>query len=246
MFRVRHRSSPRRCGRTPIRYGSRRRHWAIVAKPSTARRLELQKKHRGGWRRAVEQVAAWRYDWAYLNWRLTQLLPEGEKKRRRELLREAEAQLDLLIELDPQSAEAHALRGTVVGNRIEGGLSAAWLGRRSERAHERALELGPDNPRVALQHGIGLFHTPRRFGGGGESAAAELRRSLELFEDDEAGWPDWGRVDALVWLAISLADLGLADEARRSMTEALALEPDNLWIQRQSERLDRGLEARSP
>jgi tetratricopeptide (TPR) repeat protein len=194
-------------------------------------RVELQKSIAVGGS-AADAVADWRYDWAYLNWRIGQQLPGDEKKRRKSLLKEAEDQLDLILEYRPESAEAHALRGTVIGNRIDGGFSGALLGRRASKAHERALELAPDNPRVAMHHGVSLHFTPKTFGGGNELAIAELRRALELFEAEPAAqaWPNFGRVEALAWLGIILAEEGAKDEGRGFLERALEVEPDNAWV----------------
>lgn len=202
-------------------------------------RVELQKSIAVGGS-APDAVADWRYDWAYLNWRIGQQLPADEKRRRKSLLKEAEAQLDLILEHRPDSAEAHALRGTVIGDRIEGGFSAALLGRRASKAHERALELASDNPRVAMQYGVSLHFTPKTFGGGNEPAIAELRRALELFEAEPATaeWPNWGRVEAFVWLGIILAEEGSQDEARGFVRKALEIEPENRWARQTLDSLD--------
>lgn len=50
-----------------------------------------------------------RYALAFANWRLSQALESARERKR--LLKEAQKQLDELLRSDPQTAEAHALRG---------------------------------------------------------------------------------------------------------------------------------------
>jgi tetratricopeptide (TPR) repeat protein len=194
-------------------------------------RLEIQRTIAIG---GVESgtVSSWRYDWAYLNWRISQLLRYVDNKHRKKLLKEAQQQLDLVLESDAEDPEAHALRGSVIGDRIEGGLSGALLGPRAGSSLERALELAPDNPRVVLQQGISSYFTPRTFGGGEEAALEELRRAVELFEaqPSDQGWPNWGEVDALAWLGIVLSESGEIDEARALFERALSIQPRNAWV----------------
>ena len=183
---------------------------------------------------SVDPSPSDRYLLAYLNWRIQQL-PGMSKKQKKIYLKEAQAQLELLLEARPDDAEAHALRGSSIGERITGGFSGMFLGPKASGALNRAYELGPDNPRVALQRGISYFFTPKTFGGGVEKAEAELRRARELFEGETAGqpWPNWGRLDCLAWLGQVLASQGQTEEARVLYQEALKLEPEFGWVRHQ-------------
>lgn len=196
-----------------------------------AARLEIQKSIAVGGS-SLEQVVAWRYDWAYLNWRIAQTLRGNDDKRRKALLKEAERQLDLVIEGDEESAEAWALRGSAIGDRITGGVSGTLLGRKASSSHRRAVELDGENPRAALLRGVGLYYTPKTFGGGRAAAEDELRRAVELFDGRPEGeeWPSWGHDDALAWLGVVLVDRDGAHEARALYERALELRPDNAWI----------------
>lgn len=169
---------------------------------------------------------------AYLEWRMAQLTERTAGKDRKKLLKQAQARLDRVLDSAPHHAEALALRGSVLGDRIEGVLSGMVLGPKVSASHDRAAELAPDNPRVALQRGIGRYFTPRQFGGGMEKAEIELRRACRLFEQaaDQLVWPYWGRVDALAWLGKVLANTERLDEARSVYEEALALAPGHVWI----------------
>ena len=178
---------------------------------------------------------ALRYDIAYVGWRMAQLLQVSSKKKAKQLLKESQAYVDDILEGNKDDGEAWALRGSVIGDRITGMFSAMFLGPKAGGSLKRAVELAPDNPRVALQRGIGWFFTPKTFGGGMENAEGELRRAARLFDEAPAGgpWPDWGRVDVLVWLGQVLVKTGRYAEARSNYEAALKIEPDYAWIKQE-------------
>ncbi len=176
-----------------------------------------------------------RYNLAYVDWRIGSQVTEqpSAEEERDEILAEAQAHLEAVIEAEPDNAEALALLGGVLGLQI--GTSARrgmTLGPKSSAAIKEAAQLEPDNPRVALQQGISFFHTPRMWGGGAAKAERELRRATELFATQPEGspWPSWGHLDALTWLGQTLARRGKTDEARAVYEEVLRLEPDMSWV----------------
>jgi hypothetical protein len=146
-----------------------------------------------------------RYNLAYVTWRICVKMPDREKKERKRLLKEAQEQLDLVLVSRPEDAEAHALRGSVIGGRIDGPFSGMSLGSKARKSLDRALELDPTNPRVALQMGISYFYTPKAFGGGLEKARGQFERAQRLFEEEPADhpWPNWGRDDVIDWLEVT-------------------------------------------
>ena len=171
------------------------------------------------------------YLWAYSGWRLAQRMPESESKRRKKLLKALQRTLEGYLDSNPGDAESMALLGSVLGDRISGPLSAMRLGGKAGEMLEAAYALAGDNPRVALQRGVGYFFTPKAFGGGAEKAEAELRRALQLFDaGPEEQWPNWGHLDTLARLGEVLAELGRPEEARQLYDRALAMEPDYVWV----------------
>jgi len=172
------------------------------------------------------------YLWAYSGWRVTQRLPKQRKRDRGKLLKAVQRGLEDWLDDQPNDAEALALLGSVLGDRIGGPLSAMRLGGKASEALEKAYELAPENPRVALQRGVGFFFTPGAFGGGKDKAEAELRRARSLFEanDHAEATKGWGYPDTLARLGQVLAALEKFDEARSVYQQALAVAPDFAWV----------------
>lgn len=149
-----------------------------------------------------------------------------------QLLESALEPLERSNELDPMP-ETQALLASAIGQRIGSNpLRGMTMGRRADGWMDRAMESGPDNPRVWLLRGIGTIFKPRLFGGGLDKAEADLRRAIELFEEDDPapGLPAWGHGEAWVWLGQTLQRQGNPTEAREAYLKALELEPANRWV----------------
>jgi len=148
-------------------------------------------------------------------------------------LADAETQLNQALKADAQFGEAYALLGEVYGMQIaKNNDLGATLGPSVAEAIERAFELVPNSPRVAIIRAQGLLHTPAEYGGDPKQAEAELRRAIEIFakEPADAAWPNWGRFDAHAWLGQALAARGDTDGARAEYKAALEVSPGNGWV----------------
>lgn len=138
---------------------------------------------------------------------------------------------------------ALALRGAVHGQIAgSGGMIAGMRnGPKAFSLLDEAVSKAPNDPRVALLNGMTRLNAPKAFGGGPAKAEPELRRALALFEADRpaAGAPSWGRVDAHIWLALTLRESGRAAEARAELQRAAALAPGHAWVAELLGALDR-------
>jgi tetratricopeptide (TPR) repeat protein len=172
------------------------------------------------------------YAIAYTAWRMASLSRVSGNERDA-VLDDGVARLQAIMDANPRDAEALALLGGLYALQIgRSPLKAIVLGSRVSGTLERAAELAPKNPRVALQAGISAFHTPAAFGGGTNKAERLLRRSLELFAQEpfDRPWPNWGRVDGHAWLGQVLARKGDRSGARAEYDKALALAPNSGWV----------------
>jgi tetratricopeptide (TPR) repeat protein len=128
--------------------------------------------------------------------------------------------------------ETHALRSGVLGMMIgTSPIKGMTLGPRSGAQMERALELGPNNPRVWLMRGIGAINTPAMFGGGLDKAEEFLVKSILLFTNDkpQAPAPAWGASESHTWLGQVYARQGKKELARAEYNRALAIQPNDMW-----------------
>lgn len=151
----------------------------------------------------------------------------------RELMEDAAKQLERAVALEPKSADAHALLGSVLG--ASAGMfreRAATLGARGRESLARAAELEPFNPRVQVLLGSSALYRPAEFGGGADKAEPFLRKAISLFvnEPKSKPWPNWGRFDAHILLGLALQQLGRNAAAREQYELALALVPRSEYV----------------
>ncbi len=142
-----------------------------------------------------------------------------------------------------ETPEAHVLMSAVLGIQIGRDPSRGMtLGPRSSVEIDRALDLGPENPRVWLQRGVSAMNTPAQWGGGLEPAERYLLHAVELFEREQAVPPNpmWGRADAQAFLGQVYQRGGRGELARAAYQRALGLEPANPWYRGLLASLDAG------
>lgn len=79
---------------------------------------------------------------------------------------------------------------------------------------------------------MGVYQRPKRFGGGPERAERWLRSAVSSFaaQSPDSPWPNWGGLDARIWLGRTLARLGDAGSARKQYQQVLAIEPDHVHV----------------
>lgn len=178
-----------------------------------------------------EDLARLRLAYAYANWRLASF-HERESKKYMALLRDAEQVLETSIEENPRDAEALALYGTVNGWLITNVFNGMRRGPRAEESYNKAREIAPENPRVAMLQGSSRLFRPSAFGGGVDKAEAELTEALALFEKEprDKSWPNGGRAEIHVWMGQVMVKKGELDEAREYYDKALELEPEYSWV----------------
>jgi tetratricopeptide (TPR) repeat protein len=133
-------------------------------------------------------------------------------------------------------SEGYALLSSLYGLKIaRNWINAALLGPRAYGLAEEAVRRDSTNPRAWLVRGMMKLNAPVVFGGSSAEALESFRRSIELFErpgERTLLEPDWGYIDALVWLGWTHQKDGRLSEARSAYEKALGIEPRADWIRR--------------
>ncbi|MCP4632137.1 MAG: hypothetical protein GY855_04360 [candidate division Zixibacteria bacterium] len=170
------------------------------------------------------------YYLTYCDYRLADyFMSQDDKKQAKDFIDDGLEMLDKCIELKPKSADAFALRSSLLGRKAGlNPLKAIWYGPKSNNAIKNALQLDNQNPRVYLIKGINQYFTPEMWGGGKEKALSTLKKSVELFSKDTAEFPmpDWGYDESYMWLGIIEMDLNHLDSAEVCLQRALEKNPN--------------------
>jgi len=150
----------------------------------------------------------------------------------RDYLNQGESYLTELTQMNSYLAEAKAFKGAFIAFEIGMNVSkAVFLGPRSMRYINRALELEPDNVHALLEKGNAEYHMPRMFGGSYEKAIHYFQNAVQNLERNA---PDlscnWIYMNALAWLAQSYEKAGGIHRAEKIYKRILTLEPDFNWV----------------
>jgi len=157
-----------------------------------------------------------------------------EHKEAHEFLDRAEEYQEKLKEKSEYQAEAKAFQGAFIAFKI--GMNkakAVFLGPRSMKYINQALELEPNNFNALIEKGNAEYHMPRMFGGSYQKAAEYFKRavsSLEQSQSDTELSCNWLYMNALAWLAQSYDNAGKIEEAKETYQKIFRLEPDFQWV----------------
>lgn len=178
--------------------------------------------------------AAALYFIGYANYSLVNLPSEKESKEQN--TDAGVAALEEAVKLEPAFADAHGLLGSLYGQKAAGGMMAGMkYGQKSTASLERASLLSPENPRILMLRGIGLYYTPAMWGGDKQKALTNLQRACECAEKGacaakEATMPDWGHADVFATKGMMFADQDDKENAKAAYDRAVQLQPNYSWV----------------
>jgi tetratricopeptide (TPR) repeat protein len=136
------------------------------------------------------------------------------------------------VDLDEAHAESQALLGTLYGMMIDGNLIRALrFGPRVSKCQKRAMEHGPNNPRVRYLLGMGQFHTAKKPAAWRE-ALDTLLKAEKLFEAEQETPtgpldPRWGHASCQTFIGRTYEILGESRRAATYFRKALVRQPSD-------------------
>jgi len=132
---------------------------------------------------------------------------------------EALTAVDSLLAKDPNSAELHAWKGSIMGSLAQGGnpMDMMKYGMGAMQEFETALNLDPNNIRAHMGRGIGRMTAPEGFGRDYDGAIADFKFVCDKKPSAEAYYQ----------LGQAYVGKGQTAEAREAFKKTLALKPDH-------------------
>lgn len=185
-----------------------------------------------------QREALVRYYLGYCDYRLAiYYRQKSDLKMTNKHLEQAVLQLEAANKLNNKFAEALALLASCYGQQIGmAPMLGMTLGPKSAQLMQTAVQLAPENPRVAMLEAISAYYTPESFGGSKSAAFAGFQRATQLFEQGKSidpSQPDWGHAEAYAWLGLAHLDKNNNAAARQAFDHALKLTPDYAWVKNQ-------------
>ena len=107
--------------------------------------------------------------------------------------------------LQPNNSEIYTLNGMISQARMQVDPMNRWqkYGADATNYFTKAMQIDTLNPRPEYLIGIGIFFTPKQFGGGSTAAKPILEKSLAKFEKfvpENDIMPDWGKEQVVEYL----------------------------------------------
>ena len=173
------------------------------------------------------------YYMGYADYRLNTQSPGINEDQKEKILDEAVQYLEHAVALDPDFADARALLGSAYGKKAAGFFSGMKYGPKADDAMEKAMESGPENPRVYMLNAIGLLYKPSMFGGSTEGAINGFKKAAELFKTFQPKnelMPDWGRAEVYAWLGQAYEQNEEYAKAKTAYGQALEVDPGYGWV----------------
>jgi uncharacterized spore protein YtfJ len=127
--------------------------------------------------------------------------------------------VESLIASQPENAELHAWKGSIMGTLAQGDNPADMIkyGMGAMQSFETALNLDPDNVRARFGRGVGRLMAPEGFGGDVDGAIGDFKSAVK-----KDPFPD-----AYFYLGEAYKRKGQMDLAKQAYQEALVLKPDH-------------------
>ncbi len=157
---------------------------------------------------------------------------EENRNAARDVLKQAENNVEILLGYNDRWAEVYALSGALYGLKV--GIDpykTVFYGRRALNMNALALNIGPESPHTWMEKGNLELHKPSVFGKDISLAIEAYKRSIRLFEQrSELIHKNWLYLNTLVGLADAYRVAGLYAEADKIYRKILKAEPDIVWI----------------
>jgi len=128
---------------------------------------------------------------------LVRLADEAEGKQIDAFCNKAETYLKIAEKLPADKSEIYALYAYLYSAKVKANpmFRGSSMGKLSKEYSNKSIKENPDNPRPYLIRAIGIFYTPKIFGGGAEKAKPILEQALERFKTfkrEKVNYPNWG------------------------------------------------------
>ncbi len=156
-----------------------------------------------------------------------------ETRQARQMLSEAEKNVEVLLSANPKNADAIALKGSFLAYHISlSPYKAPFLGPRSMGLIDEALQLQPNSIQAQIEKGNAAHYAPSMFGGNPSEAVKHYTKAISLFESNNGGnLPEsWLYLNTLAQLAMAYEKAKQTENARSTYRRILFIAPDFKWV----------------
>lgn len=161
------------------------------------------------------------------------LIGIDEQRAARGVLKQAEENVELILEKQPNHAEALALRASFIAYQLAlNPLKAPVLGPRSLAAIDRALELNANSVQALMEKGNAKHYAPAIFGGNPLEATTFYSKALTQMRRENGGEipQSWMYLNALTQMALAFEKANRLQDALGVYRQIIKIAPDFKWV----------------
>ncbi|MDD2277721.1 MAG: hypothetical protein PHD06_00225 [Bacteroidales bacterium] len=156
-----------------------------------------------------------------------------ESKKARQYLTQAEENADNLIVIQPNNADALALRAALMAYQIAlSPYKAPFIGPKSMTAINHSLEVNPNSAQALLEKANSAHYAPSMFGGNPVEAVKYYTKCIAAMEQQNGGSEPkiWIYLNAYAQLALAQEKAKQIPNAKRTYLYILKIAPDFKWV----------------
>ncbi|MEM9896724.1 MAG: tetratricopeptide repeat protein [Bacteroidota bacterium] len=138
--------------------------------------------------------------------------------------------LKAMIEENPSNGEAKAILSSVYGLVMAySPMKGMIYGMKSSSLMTDAMDESASSPLVQRLYAGSKLYTPEMWGGDAEEAAVAFKKAIDLYAKSGDTKENWQYLDAMMGLAMAFKKTNQASQAKSTLEEAIALEPQYYW-----------------
>lgn len=156
-----------------------------------------------------------------------------DNKSARDLLEQAEANVERILKSQPNNADALALKAAFLAYHISlSPYKAPFIGPKSMTLIDQAIAINPESVQAIIEKANSLHYAPSMFGGNPTEALIFYKKAIKIFEEKNQGNPpeNWVYLNMLAQLALSYQKANQPDNAQKTFKRILNIAPDFKWV----------------
>jgi tetratricopeptide (TPR) repeat protein len=155
-----------------------------------------------------------------------------QKKEAAKLLDLADEHIETLLKWQKNNPRIYSLKGALYGFRIQlKPLRAPSYGKKSVKANDKAIQLGPREPQAWMEKANIAYYKPKVFGGSKSEAVLLYEKAVKLYEAiPERTMQNWLYLNCLMGLGMAYEKTDQIQAAGIVYEKVLKMEPTFKWL----------------
>ena len=167
------------------------------------------------------------YYYGYTGW----LVSVDKDDLAREYIGRSELILDEILENNARNATVLAYKAAFIAYEIAmSNYKAIYLGIKSSRYIEQALEIESNNIQALIERGNELYYSPSAFGGDKKQSIGYYRKAIKCMEDQHLDYKNWMYLNVMTSLGLAYEATDQIQNAKLCYEKILQVEPDFMWV----------------